>query len=89
VGNYRAACRGRSRAEFVAQLGTVLEEADESAFWLDVLLEVVAQVPVTDFRSLQAEAAEIAAMTVSSISTAARKLPSVQPARRLERPGAP
>ena len=37
--NYRAACRGRSRAEFVAKLGNVLEEADESAFWLDMLVE--------------------------------------------------
>src|SRR5712672_1837368 len=31
--NYRAACRGRSRAEFVAKLGIVLEEADETVFW--------------------------------------------------------
>src|SRR5687768_12986487 len=33
--NYRAACRGRSKAEFIAKLGTVEEEADESAFWID------------------------------------------------------
>jgi four helix bundle protein len=32
--NYRAACRGRSRAEFIAKLGVVEEEADESAFWM-------------------------------------------------------
>jgi four helix bundle protein len=37
--NYRAACRGRSRAEFVAKLGVVEEEADESAFWLEVIIE--------------------------------------------------
>src|ERR1039457_4485728 len=37
--NYRAACRGRSRAEFVAKLGIVLEEADETVFWLELLLE--------------------------------------------------
>jgi len=35
--NYRAACRARSRAEFVAKLGVVLEEADETVFWLDLL----------------------------------------------------
>src|SRR3982074_3260843 len=35
--NYRAACRGRSRAEFVAKLGIVLEEADETVFWLESL----------------------------------------------------
>jgi four helix bundle protein len=33
--NYRAACRGRSRAEFIAKIGTVEEESDESAFWLE------------------------------------------------------
>jgi four helix bundle protein len=33
--NYRAACRARSRTEFVAKLGIVLEEADETAFWLE------------------------------------------------------
>ena len=37
--NYRAACRGRSKAEFVAKLGTVEEEADESAFWVEVIIE--------------------------------------------------
>lgn len=34
--NYRAACRGRSHAEFVAKIGIVEEEADESVFWLDI-----------------------------------------------------
>jgi four helix bundle protein len=37
--NYRAACRGRSRAEFVAKLGIVEEEVDESAFWLELIIE--------------------------------------------------
>ena len=37
--NYRAACRGRSRAEFIAKLGVVEEEADESAFWLELVIE--------------------------------------------------
>ena len=37
--NYRAACIGRSRAEFVAKLGIVEEEADESAFWLELIIE--------------------------------------------------
>lgn len=37
--NYRAACRGRSRAEFIAKVGVVLEEADESAFWLELIIE--------------------------------------------------
>ncbi|HET9479494.1 MAG TPA: four helix bundle protein [Pyrinomonadaceae bacterium] len=37
--NYRAACKGRSKAEFIAKLGTVEEEADESAFWLELIIE--------------------------------------------------
>jgi four helix bundle protein len=37
--NYRAACRSRSRAEFIARIGVVLEEADESGFWLEILSE--------------------------------------------------
>src|SRR6266446_9229720 len=36
--NYRAANRGRSRAEFIAKLGTVEEEADESIYWIDLLV---------------------------------------------------
>jgi len=37
--NYRAACRGRSRAEFIAKIGTVAEEVDESAFWMELIIE--------------------------------------------------
>jgi four helix bundle protein len=36
--NYRAACRGRSKAEFAAKLGIVEEESDESAFWLEIII---------------------------------------------------
>jgi len=37
--NYRAACRARSRAEFTARLGVVEEEADESGYWLQMIIE--------------------------------------------------
>lgn len=37
--NYRAACRARSKAEFVSKLGIVEEEADESAFWMELIIE--------------------------------------------------
>jgi four helix bundle protein len=37
--NYRAACRSRSDAEFAARIGVVLEEADESAFWMEIVTE--------------------------------------------------
>ena len=38
--NYRAACRGRSRADFVNKIGVVEEEADESHYWLELIVEV-------------------------------------------------
>lgn len=37
--NYRAACRGRSDAEFAAKLGTTVEEADETGLWLELIVE--------------------------------------------------
>ncbi len=37
--NYRAACRGRSKAEFIAKLGIVLEEVDECGYWLEIIIE--------------------------------------------------
>jgi four helix bundle protein len=58
--NYRSACRSRSHAEFVARIGIVLEEADESEFWLELLSEsglpnvVVAPVLLDESRELRA-----------------------------------
>src|SRR5216110_1920531 len=37
--NYRAACRGRSKAEFISKLGTVEEEVDESAYWMELITD--------------------------------------------------
>ena len=37
--NYRAVCRARTRKDFINKLGVVIEEADESAFWLEVICE--------------------------------------------------
>lgn len=37
--NYRATCRARSKAEFISKMGTVVEEADETEFWLDLLID--------------------------------------------------
>ena len=39
--NYRAVCRARSKAEFIAKVGTVVEEADETVFWLELLIETI------------------------------------------------
>lgn len=38
--NYRAACRGRSKAEFISKLSIVVEEADEAQFWLELIKEM-------------------------------------------------
>src|SRR5438132_5015131 len=39
--NYRSACRGKSKADFISKLGTVEEEADESGFWLEMLRDIL------------------------------------------------
>ena len=70
--NYRAACRGRSRAEFIAKLGTVEEEADESAYWLEMLVEAKI-VKIASVAKLHAEADALTAIMVKSRQTAKRK----------------
>jgi four helix bundle protein len=70
--NYRAACRGRSKAEFVAKLGTVEEEADESAFWMEIIVED-GMLKESLVRELLVEANELTAIIVSSRKTAKRK----------------
>jgi four helix bundle protein len=67
--NYRAACRARSKAEFIAKLGIVLEEADESVFWLE-LIEETGLVGPDKLRSLLNEAEELTAIFVASLRTA-------------------
>ena len=66
--NYRAACRGRSKAEFIAKLGVVVEEADECCFWLELIIdgELLAKEKV---ETLLVEANELTAIFVSSIKT--------------------
>ncbi len=67
--NYRAACRARSSADFILKMGIVEEEADESIYWLELLVDsgiVTAQ----DAAQLMNEANELLAIAVSSIRTA-------------------
>ena len=70
--NYRAACRGRSRAEFVAKLGIVVEEADESAFWLELIIES-SLLRAKLVQPLLDEANELTRIMVSSRVTARSK----------------
>src|SRR5712672_2429574 len=53
--NYRAVCRSKSEADFISKMGTVVEEADESGFWLE-LLENSGICSPTAVKSLKAEA---------------------------------
>ena len=65
--NYRAACRSRSNAEFIAKMG-IEEEADESMFWMELLMET-GTVRKELLESLFKEANEIVAIVVSSIKS--------------------
>jgi four helix bundle protein len=67
--NYRASCRSRSPAEFVAKLGIVEEEADESGLWLELLVEdgVVSRTQVAPYLD---EAEQLIRIVVASIKTA-------------------
>jgi len=69
--NYRAVCRAKSKADFISKMGTVLEEADESAFWLELLIDA-AKVDRQSAQPLLDEANELVAIAASSINTAKR-----------------
>jgi four helix bundle protein len=67
--NYRAACRARSRKEFIAVLGKVVEECDESLGWLEMLVENKFG-PENDAKALAQEADQLVAIFVKSRKTA-------------------
>ncbi|MBA3513642.1 MAG: four helix bundle protein [Pyrinomonadaceae bacterium] len=70
--NYRAACRGRSPAEFIAKTGVVEEESDESAFWLELIIEA-ALLRASSVSPLHQEANELTKiMARSRISASSR-----------------
>ncbi len=70
--NYRAACRSRSNAEFVAKLGIVEEELDETLYWLEVL-EEGDYLPKQEADLLSKEGNELLSITVASIRTAKKR----------------
>ena len=70
--NYRAACRARSRAEFISKLGNVEEEVEDSAFWLEVIME--SKIMKKELvEPLLNEAYEIVAIIVTSKKSARKK----------------
>jgi four helix bundle protein len=67
--NYRAVCRAKSKADFISKFGTVLEDADESAFWIELLIDSNKATRQAVAPLLQ-EANELTAIAISSINTA-------------------
>ncbi len=67
--NHRAACRGRSRADFIAKLGIGLEEADESLYWLEIIAETNIM-KAELLAPLMDEAGQLVSILVASLNTA-------------------
>jgi len=67
--NYRASCRAKSPADFIAKMGIVEEEADETVYWIELLIES-GHVDKERVNSLLDEANQILSIAVSSINTA-------------------
>ena len=71
--NYRAVCRARSRKEFISKIGLVVEEADETVFWIELLAECEL-VPARLLSDLRQEAEELLAICAASQRTAKRRV---------------
>jgi len=69
--NYRAACRAKSAADFISKMGTVEEEADESGYWVELLVASAKLKPEKAGHVLE-ESGELVAIAVASINTARR-----------------
>jgi len=67
--NYRAVCRAKSQADFIAKMGIVEEEADESIYWMELMMES-GLMQVERIKDLKDEAGQLVAIFVSSINTA-------------------
>lgn len=73
--NYRAVCRARSRPEFLAKLAIVIEETDESAFWLELLTDA-GLIPESKLKDLKSEANQLVAIFNASRTTAKKGVQS-------------
>jgi four helix bundle protein len=79
--NYRTACRAKSTADILHKLAIVEEEADETLYWLELLVEAEL-VPEAKLKSLMLEVDEIIAMIVASIKTIRNKQNGYNPKSR-------
>src|SRR5438105_6405359 len=73
--NYRASCRSRSKIEFIAKMGVVLEEADETQLWMELIIEGKL-LPIKRVHPLLDEASELVAIFVASRKSASTNLKS-------------
>ncbi len=71
--NYRAACRARSKPDFISKASIAIEEADESLYWLEMLAEAEIM-PKEKFAALMKEVDEIIAILTASVRTARASL---------------
>ncbi len=74
--NYRAACRGRSQAEFFSKICIVVEEADESVFWLEVIEESNLSNDTIELKRLLQEGTEILKILTKSKDTTYKNINS-------------
>ena len=70
--NYRASCLAQSKAAFIAKLSICVEEADESAFWMEFLIEEKLM-PETKLKDLLSEANQLTSILVASRKTANKR----------------
>jgi four helix bundle protein len=67
--NYRSACRGRSTAEFISKLNIVIEEADETSYWLEIIGETNTTIDKETLKKLSQESNELTAIFTASSKT--------------------
>lgn len=67
--NYRSACRGRSTAEFISKLNVVIEEADETSYWLEIIGETNTTIDKETLKKLSQESNELTAIFTASSKT--------------------
>jgi four helix bundle protein len=72
--NYRAACRAKSDKDFIAKMETVIEEADETKFWIEMIHESNTLKNDDVLQRLDQEANELVAIFVSSVRTVKRRI---------------
>jgi four helix bundle protein len=79
--NYRAVCRAKSDKDFISKMGTVIEEADETLFWMELIediinenMEVKSHIKIDALRNLQKEANELVSIFVASNLTIKKRL---------------